>query len=115
VQQAQVFVDAGLKADVDLQLAKADLAEAQGALTAAQNDVRTGFAALNAAMGETSLVEYSLLAPGSQIPNASSADTLMAGAVRDRPELRSAALQVLAEDQAIRAARSDLPPRFDGI
>jgi outer membrane protein len=115
VQQAQTFVTAGLTADVDLQLAKADLAEAQGALAAARNDVRAGFAALNSVMGDTSLAEYTLSPSPATTAPPSSVESLMDGAVRNRPELKSAALQVEAAEQSMRSARSDLLPRFDGI
>jgi outer membrane protein TolC len=115
VLQAKTFVDAGLTAGVDLELAKADLAEAQGALAAARNDVRAGFAALNSAMGETSLAEFTLNPPAPSAAPLPSGNTLMADAVRDRPELKSASLQVTAAEQSMRSARSDLLPRFDGI
>lgn len=115
VAQAQTFVTAGLAADVDLQLAKADLAEAQGALAAARNDVRAGFAALNSAMGDTSLTEYALSPTSLPTAPLPPVEGLMTDAVRNRPELRSAVFLVEAAEQSIRSARSDLLPRFDGI
>ncbi len=121
VRQAQLFVDAGLKADVDLQLARANLADAQVALAAAQNDVNAAFAALNNAMGETKLQTYRLAPVGTDpallldSPPPPPAEDLMRQAVEQRPELQGARLQVQAADQSIRAARSDLMPRIDTI
>src|SRR5207244_5448591 len=59
-RQAQLLSESGLKADVDAQLAKANLADARGALLAAENELQTAFAALNNAMGETALTTYRL-------------------------------------------------------
>lgn len=115
VLQAKTFVNAGLTADVDLQLAKADLAEAQGALTVARNDVRAGFATLNSTMADTSLTEFVLTAPQITSAPIPLPEALMTDAVRDRPEMKSAALQVEAAQHSIRAARSELLPHFDGI
>lgn len=115
VTQVKAHVDAGLRADVDLQLANANLAEANVALAAAENDVHLAFAALNNAMGETRLAEYRLEPPVPSNAAPASADSLMQQAVRQRPELRSAAQQVLSADQSIRAAKSDLLPRIDSV
>ncbi len=116
LRQAQAFADAGLKADVDAQLARANLADARVALIAAQNGVRAGFAALNNAMGETKLTEYEL-EPSKQATDiaVSSAESLMTRALEQRPEMLGAGFQVRAADQSVRAARSELLPRLDGI
>ncbi len=60
VKQARLFVEGQLKSGVDLQLALANASEANVGLLASQNDVRSTFAALNNAMGETKLTEYTL-------------------------------------------------------
>jgi outer membrane protein len=114
-RQAQLFADSGLKADIDAQLAKANLAEARTALIAAQNDVKTAFAALNSSMGDTKLTEYQLESPSVAAPVLPSQIEIVKQAVANRPELLGSQLQIRAAEQSIRAARSDLLPRIDGI
>lgn len=115
-RQAQLFADSGLKADVDAQLAKANLADARTALIASQNDVKTAFATLNTAMGETKLTEYVLDAPRASVASILLPESeVVKQAVAQRPELLGFQLQVKAAEQSIRAARSDLLPRIDGI
>ena len=115
VEQVRAHVEAGLRADVDLQLANANLAEARVALAAAENDVHLAFASLNNAMGDTKMSEYRLEPPPPFGATPATADGLMKLAVMQRPELRSAAQQVVSADQSIRAAKSDLLPRVDSI
>src|SRR5207248_1132661 len=106
-RQAQLFADSGLKADVDAQLAKANLADARTALISAQNDVKTAFATLNSAMGETKLTEYQLDAPAAPASTAiPPQNVVVKQAVAQRPELLGSELQVKAAEQSIRAARS---------
>lgn len=116
LRQAQTFADAGLKADVDAQLARANLADARLSLIAAQNGVRAAFAELNNAMGETRLAEYQLEPPAAgSSGQPGTAELAMALAEKQRPEVRSAELQVRSGDQAVRAAKSELLPRIDTI
>ncbi len=121
LRQARTFSEAGLKADVDAQLAQADLADAQTALLSAQNVVSAGFAALNNAMGQTSLTRFMLVSP-EPTPEAAldraplpSVEEVTRLAVRQRPELRAADLQARAAGESVQAARSDLLPRLDSI
>jgi outer membrane protein len=121
VQQARLFVEGQLKSGVDLQLAQANAAEANVALIAAQNEVHSAFAALNNAMGETKLAEYTL-EPAAAVPGAAATpgpppaiEQALARALAQRPELQSIARQRQAEDQSIRGVRSELMPRFDAI
>ena len=121
VRQARLFVDAQLKAGVDLQTARANAAEASFGLIAALNEVRYAFAALNNAMGATSMTVYQLEAGGALTGRESepkppgSVDEAMSRALSQRPELKSARLLLQAADEAIRGVRSELMPRFDAI
>jgi outer membrane protein len=121
VRQAQVFVEAQLKAGVDLQLAQANAAEANVGLIAAQNEVRYTFAALNNAMGATTMTVYQLesstaLTPtGTQSRFPITVEDATTRALTQRPELKSAALQRQAADQFIHGVRSELMPRLDAI
>src|SRR5579871_6548725 len=121
LKQARLLVEGQLKAGVDLQLAQANAAEANVGFIAAQNDVRSAFAALNNAMGETKLTEYALAPipppPPAFTPTASpqTVEQAIALALAQRPELKSVAFQRQAADQSIRGVRSELMPRFDAI
>lgn len=120
-RQARVFVDAQLKAGVDLQTALANAAEANVGLIAARNEVRYAFANLNNAMGATSMTSYLLDSdPGRSgaVPGLSLAESEEAAANRalsQRSELKSARFQLQAADQSIRGVQSELLPRFDAI
>lgn len=117
VQQARLFVEGQLKAGVDLQIAQANASEANVGLLAAQNEVRSAFAALNNAMGETKLTDYALT-PADAVPRPAAPQTIeqvVALALAQRPELKSAAFQRQAADQSIRGVRSELLPRVDAI
>jgi outer membrane protein len=121
VMQARLFVEGQLKAGVDLQLAQANAAEASVGLIAAQNDVRSAFAALNNAMGDTKLTEYTLIpssvspAPLTPAIAPEAIEPILTRALAQRPELKSVALQRQAADQSVRGVRSELMPRFDAI
>jgi outer membrane protein len=113
--QAKLYVEGGLRADVDLRLAEANLAEARLALLNGENDVRLGFAQLNNAMGDTRLQEYTLTALPESAPLAGTSEALMQEAVAQRPELKGATAQVRAAGQSVEAARSELMPRVDTV
>ena len=121
VQQARLFVQGQLKAGVDLQIAQANASEANVGVLAAQNDVRSAFASLNNAIGETKLTEYALsplqLAPRTTLPVTSpqTVTQAIALALAQRPELKSIAFQRQAAEQSIQGVRSELLPRVDAI
>lgn len=127
VQQAQLFVQAQLKAGVDLQLAQANAADAGVALLAAQGDAQYAFAVLNNAMGATTLTAYQL-DPAPALPPVEPKSTGTDGAtpplreeeavrraLLQRPELQAATRQLAASDQTIRGVRSERLPRLDAI
>ena len=60
LRQARLFVEGQLKPGVDLQTAQANASEASVGLIGARNEVRYAFAALNNAMGATSMTTYQL-------------------------------------------------------
>lgn len=118
--QARLFVESQLKAGVDLQLAEANVSESGVAVIAAQNDVRYAFAALNNAMGSTTMTAYKLNSEVIPlVPEAKteilSAEEAMRRSLAQRPELKSAALALRSSDQTIRGVRSELLPRLDAI
>jgi len=121
VQRARLFVEGQLKAGVDLQTAQANAAEASVGLIAAQNDVRYAFAALNNAMGATTMTVYTLSplnAPNMNLSRRNPPTSINEAthrALTQRPELKGAQFQRLAADQSIRGVRSELMPRLDAI
>jgi outer membrane protein TolC len=121
VEQARLFVDAQLKAGVDLQIAQTNASEANVGLIAAQNEVSYAFAGLNNAMGATSITAYQMEADSSlalseaTLAPPGSIEEAMNRAVAQRPELKSAKLQRQAAEQSIRGVKSELMPRLDSI
>jgi outer membrane protein TolC len=121
VTQARALVEGQLRSGVELQLAQADRAAAAGALAGGQNDLRYAFAALNNALGDTSLTPYQLDDAGQTLTAAPPAATvapieqILQRALAQRPEVRSLRLQREGAEQAIHGVRSELMPRLDGI
>jgi len=117
LRQAKAFVEGQLRSGVDLQVATANAADARTSLVAAQNSVRYSFAELNNAMGDTAMTEYTLSAElnVTDADSPKSAEAAMALAVKQRPEVLSAAKQSGASDQLLKGVRSELSPRLDAI
>ncbi len=63
LERVRAFYEAELRSQLDVRLAEASLAEAEGSLTQAKHTVETTLAALRAAMGVEDNVVYELQAP----------------------------------------------------
>lgn len=119
VRQAQARFDAGLTSRVDVDLARANLAEAQVGLVNAQNGLQQAFADLNAAMGTTGPAAYTLEELPANTPPASPPSTPLeqdvAAALRQRPEIQSVEAQIQAAEETARAARAGGLPLIRGL
>jgi outer membrane protein len=113
-QQAKLFSESGLKSGVDAQLALASVAEARGALLSAKSERLSATAALNHAMGETGLREWTLTLPGSPTLPRTLADALELG-IKQRPELRAVMLLRQSAEAATASLKKEFRPRVDGI
>jgi outer membrane protein len=127
LQQAKVFVEGGLKSGVDLQVAQANAAETRVYLLAAENELKIALASLNYALGETKetideLTPIEAVKEGAERrENASRPATpatlaeAIAIALKQRPEMRSIALQIRAADGAVHSVESEKQPRLDAV
>ncbi|MGA7523763.1 MAG: TolC family protein [Acidobacteriaceae bacterium] len=111
LHDAQTRVKAGLAIDSDLLGAQVNLSERQQETIAAEGAVETAWAELEAAMGSTldPHPELKPLEPRSY-PDGNLASDI-AAAVRARPDLKALAQQNAAQEQAVKAARSDFFPQ----
>ncbi len=115
VSQAQASFDAGLRAGVDVDLAKASLAAAQSATISARNSVEYSYAALNTAMGLSSMASYVLDAPPQTVEGQSSMGELWQRAVQRRPEVRAAFSRSACSRKSELAERAKGLPRLDFV
>jgi outer membrane protein len=103
--QVQALAASNLKSGLDVSFAQVNLSEAQLLLVQAQNDVEASFAALAAAMGDTtSTASYDLVEEPMGAAPPADASGLVAQALRDRPDV---AAQRLAAQSAAQFARAE--------
>jgi outer membrane protein len=87
VDQVSALASSGLKSTLDLSFAKVNLGEAQLLLVQTNNDVQASYATLSAALGSPQTAAYDLVdEPLPDAPPAAST-TLIAQALRDRPDV----------------------------
>jgi outer membrane protein TolC len=84
--RVQAYFQAQLLSQLDVNLARANLAGAQGQLIEARNAVSTGFAALRAAMGVEGQAQYRLQDPKIEIPAMPPLEEHVELAFRSRPD-----------------------------
>jgi len=87
VDQVTALASSGLKSGLDVSFANVNLAEAQLQLLQAQNDRRAAFANLSAALGSSQAPVYELADEPLPPPPPTDADTVVAQALRDRPDV----------------------------
>ncbi|HZR22719.1 MAG TPA: TolC family protein [Vicinamibacterales bacterium] len=91
--QVGALANSGLKSSLDVSFAQVNLGEAQLLLVQAQNDVQAAYAGLAAAMGAPQVTTYVL--NEEEMPPAPPDDSasLVAAALRDRPDVHAARLE----------------------
>lgn len=108
---AETRVKAGLAIDSDLLGAQVNLAARRQETIAAEGAVQTAWAELEAAMGSPMDVRPELKPmEAKSYPEGSLAEDIT-GALTARPDLKALAQQTAAEEQAVKAARSDFFPQ----
>jgi outer membrane protein len=111
LQDAQSRVKAGLAIDSDLLGAQVNLAARQQDRIAAEGALEIAWTELEAAMGSTIGARPALQAlEARSYPEGALAEGI-AAALKARPDLQALAQQSAAEEQAVRAARSDFLPQ----
>jgi outer membrane protein len=87
VDQVTALTSSGLKSALDLSFARVNLSEAQLLLIQAQNDVQASYAGLSAALGAPRAATYELTDEGLPEVPSGDVDSLIAQALRDRPDV----------------------------
>lgn len=111
----RAYFQAQLRSQLDVRLAEANLAEAQGDLIRAQSAVRTARAALRTAMGIEDEVMYDLEEPAGEIRPPAALEELLEAARMKRPDLKAAEAKIAALSAAVGAAESERRPEFRGF
>jgi outer membrane protein TolC len=115
VERAKAYYQAELGSKLDLSLAEASLAEAQGTLIHSQNAVLTSFAALRAAMGSDSTQMYVLQAPSSEIVSLPPLEDLVRQGFTRRPNEQALGAKITALQENFGLARSQSLPEIRGF
>ncbi|MGB9147713.1 MAG: TolC family protein, partial [Acidobacteriaceae bacterium] len=111
LHDAETRVKAGLATDSDFLGAQVNLSERQQETIAARGAVETAWAEIEAAMGSAMDVHPELKPMEAKIyPDGNLAQDI-ATAVKARPDLQALAQQTAAQEQAVKAARSDFLPQ----
>jgi outer membrane protein len=114
-ERARAYYRAELGSKLDLSLAEASLAEAQGALIHARNSVETAFAALRLAMGVESSQAYTLVMPPFQTITLPALDSLVHEGLVNRPDEQALESKIAALSEILGLARSQSLPDIRGF
>jgi len=113
--RVQAYFEAQLRSQLDVRLAEANLAEAQGDLIRVQSAVRTSEAALQAAMGVEGESRYELEEPAAEITPPPSLQELLQSARSNRPDLKAAEAKAAALSAEVGAAEAERRPEIRGF
>jgi len=113
--RAQAYYRAGLGSQLELSLAEANLAEAQGGLIQAQNTINTAFAALRAAMGVTASQAYELQNPKTETLSWPPLDDIVQSGLKDRPDIQALQFKITALSENLGLARAQSLPNINGF
>jgi len=104
--QAQGYFKRDLRSKLDVEIATAQMDQAQLGLLKAENDLHVAFVVLNNAMGRPSNEEYELeAAPPPSLPRGA-LENLFDTAFKQRPEIQGNADRTRAAEAAIKAAKA---------
>ncbi len=113
--RARAYYQAGLGSQLELSLAQANLAEAQGGLIQAQNTINTAFAALRAAMGVDGSQSYELQNPKTETVSLPPLDDLVQSGLKDRPDEQALQFKITALSENLGLARAQSLPSINGF
>ncbi len=115
VERAKAYHQAELGSRLDLSLAEASLAEAQGALIRSRNAVLLSFAALRAAMGIAESDTYVLATPAFETISLRPLEELLQEGMRNRPDEQALQFKLTALRESLGLARSESLPDIRGF
>ncbi len=115
VERAKAYYEAELGSKLDLSLAEASLAEAQGTLIHSQNTVLTSLAALRAAMGVDGTQTYVLQPPPFETVSLPPLEELIQGGMANRPDEEALGAKIKVLEENFGLARSQSLPEIRGF
>lgn len=115
LEREQAYAQSGLGSEFAVSLARANLAEAEGALIQADGAVNTSFAALRAAMGVEGAFAYDLQTPPLKVVSPQTLEDLTQAALKNRPDEQALERKVQAAAEALGRARADRLPEVRGF
>jgi outer membrane protein TolC len=115
VEKATAYYHAELGSRLDLSLAEASLAEAQGALIHSQNAILTSFAALRAAMGVDGSQTYLLQAPPFENISLQPLEDLVQEGMKNRPDEQALESKITSLKENLGLAHSQSLPDITGF
>jgi outer membrane protein len=104
VDQVEALANSNLKSSLDVSFAKVNLGEVQLLLVQAENDVQAAFASLSAVLGSPQAAVYALSEEGLPPPPEAEHASIVARALRERPDV---AAQRLADQASQRFADAE--------
>jgi outer membrane protein len=104
VDQVEALANSNLKSSLDVSFAKVNLGEVQLLLVQAENEVQAAFASLSAALGSPQTATYALSEEGLPPPPEAESASIVARALRERPDV---AAQRLADQASQRFADAE--------
>lgn len=111
-RQVSALARSNLRSTLDVSFAELNLAEAELALTRAENEVRSSEVDLNAALGFSDSRRYTLAEPAEPTALEESADGIVARALANRPELAAAKMDIQALRRQSENERRQLFPNI---
>lgn len=115
LERVKAYFEAQLQSRLDVNLARANLAEAEGNLIRARNAVHTAFAALRTAMGIEEEPSHELQEPRLEILPLPSLEQLVRSAIVHRPDLQALESKITALSEQVGAAHSNRLPELRGF
>jgi len=108
--QASALANAGLRSTLDVSFARVNVSEAQLLLIQARNDVQASYAQLAATLGAPQTATYELTDEPLPDPPPADGTSLIAQALRERPDVARERLAVQAQAKIVDAERASLFP-----
>lgn len=115
LKRVQAFSQAGMQSKLEVSLAEANRAEAEGNLIQARNALHTALAALRAAMGVESGTEYQLEELSLEYRTLPPGDEMLRTALSKRPDYLAVEAKVNAFTEELGKARSERLPEIRGL
>jgi outer membrane protein len=112
--QAAILYKHQLKSKLDLNLISVELRNAEVQLLQAKNELRAAFAALNNAMGVQGPEDYTLEDVPLAIPSGT-LESLIQGALSDRPELLSSGDRIKQAEETLKTAQALYLPTISAL